>query len=127
MLGRFQAPGKAEGPEALERAFRWHYAGPMDAMLIFLVAVFLALHAADLALTLRGLALGKRERNPLARFLMRRMGRVPGLVFLKLATIACVALLAVQLPPLWQAISIAALSLVGLLVVMKNVKVVRRA
>lgn len=96
-------------------------------MLIFLTAVFLALHAADLALTLRGTALGKRERNPLARFLMKRIGRVQGLVLLKVATVAGALMLISQLPFAWQVGMLVVFSLLGFLVVMNNIGVLRRA
>jgi hypothetical protein len=96
-------------------------------MLAFLTAVFLAIHAADLALTLRGLAIGKKERNPLARLLMRRLGWVQGLVFLKAAILACFFLLTVQLPALGQAAVLAASSLLGLAVVLNNLRVLQRA
>ncbi len=82
--------------------------------------------AADLALTLRGLALGKRERNPLALFLMRHMGRVPGLVFLKLASLACFYLIAIRIDVFWQMAALAAASLLGLAVVVQNIRVLRR-
>jgi hypothetical protein len=95
-------------------------------MLILIVALFLAVHAADLALTLRGVAMGKRERNPVARWLMRRIGKVPGLVLLKVTTVAGALLLAMQLPPLWQAGTLAALALVGVPVVVHNLRVLRR-
>jgi uncharacterized membrane protein len=96
-------------------------------MLILLTAAFLAIHSADLALTLRGTALGKRERNPAARFLMKRIGRARGLVVLKLATVAGVLILAAQLPAFWEAASLAVLSLLGVLVVLNNRSVLRRA
>lgn len=95
-------------------------------MLIFLIAIFLALQAADLALTLRGLVLGKKERNPLALFLMRHMGRVPGLVFLKVLTLACFYLLALQVSTFWQMAVLAAASLLGLAVVLHNIRILRR-
>lgn len=96
-------------------------------MLVLLTAAFLVIHAADLALTLRGTALGKRERNPLARFLMRRLGRVQGLVSLKLASVAGALLLISQLPLAWQLGSLIVFSLLGLLVVWNNIGVLRRA
>ena len=95
-------------------------------MLIFLIAVFLALQVADLVLTLRGLAMGKRERNPVALFFMRRLGRMPGLVFLKLAGIACIFLLTPQLSPRLQIIALFMLSLLGLAVVLHNMRIIRR-
>lgn len=95
-------------------------------MLIFLIVTFLALQMADLALTLRGLALGKRERNPLALFLMRHMGRAPGLVFLKVASLACFYLLAIRINAFWQMVALAAASLLGLAVVLHNIRVLRR-
>ena len=96
-------------------------------MLIIIVALFLAVHVADLALTLRGVAMGKRERNPVARWLMRRIGKVPGLVSLKVTTVAAAFFLAMQLPPLWQAGTLAVLALVGVPVVVHNLRVLRRA
>jgi hypothetical protein len=96
-------------------------------MLVLLTAVFLIVHSADLALTLRGTAMGKRERNPLARLLMRRLGRVQGLVLLKLTTLAGALLLIAQLPLAWQLGSLAVFSLIGLLVVWNNIGVLRRA
>ncbi len=95
-------------------------------MLIFLILIFLTLQAVDLALTLRGLALGKKERNPLALFLMRHMGRVPGLVFLKAASLVCFYLLAIRISAFWQMASLAAASLLGLAVVLHNIRVLRR-
>ncbi len=95
-------------------------------MLIFLIVIFLSLQAADLALTLRGLALGKKERNPLALFLMRHMGRVPGLVFLKVLTLTCFYLLALQVSTFWQMAVLAAASLLGLAVVLHNIRILRR-
>ena len=96
-------------------------------MLVFLTALFLVIHAADLALTLRGTALGKRERNPLARFLMRRLGRVQGLVSLKLTSVAGALILIRQLPLAWQIGSLTVLSLLGFLVVLNNLGVIRHA
>jgi hypothetical protein len=95
-------------------------------MLTLLIILFLALHAADLALTLRGVAIGKRERNPVARFLMRRLGRVQGMVLLKVVMLGGVFLLAARLPPAWQAAAFAILSLVGVLVVRHNLRVLGR-
>ncbi len=96
-------------------------------MLVFLTAVFLAIHAADLALTLRGLAVGKKERNPVARLLMRHLGLVEGLIFLKVASLTCFFLLALQLPIFWQAPVLFAFSLLGFAVVLNNFWVLRRA
>ncbi len=96
-------------------------------MLVFLTAVFLAIHAADLAPTFRGLAVGKKERNPLARLLMRHLGCVQGLVFLKVALLTCFFLLTGQLPVFWQAAVLSASSLVGVAVVRSNLRVLRRA
>ena len=96
-------------------------------MLAALISIFLAIHAADLALTLRGVAMGKRERNPVARWLMRRIGNVPGLVSLKVVTVAAALFLARQLPPVWQAGTLVALTLVGVPVVLHNMRVLRRA
>lgn len=95
-------------------------------MLVFLIVIFLSLQAADLALTLRGLALGKKERNPLALFLMRHMGRVPGLVFLKVASLVCFYLLALRISTFWQIVALAAASLLGLAVVIHNIRILRR-
>ena len=95
-------------------------------MLTFLIVIFLALQVADLALTLRGLALGKKERNPLGLFFMRHMGRVPGLVFLKVASLACFYLLAIRISTFWQMASLAAASLLGVAVVLHNIRVLRR-
>ncbi|HEY0626043.1 MAG TPA: DUF5658 family protein [Allosphingosinicella sp.] len=95
-------------------------------MLILLIALFLALQIADLALTLRGLAIGKRERNPLALFFMRHMGQTQGLVLLKLSTLALTAILLAQLPERLQIACLAVFSVIGLLVVLHNIRVIRR-
>jgi membrane protein implicated in regulation of membrane protease activity len=55
------------------------------------------------------------------------MGRVPGLLLLKLVTVVGVLALASLLPPGWQAASLAALSFVGILVVLNNLRVLRRS
>jgi hypothetical protein len=96
-------------------------------MLALLTVVFLAFHAVDLELTLRATAMGKRERNPVARFLMRRIGRVQGLVSLKLASVACALILIAQLPFAWQVGMLTLFSFLGFLVVMNNIGVLRRA
>jgi uncharacterized membrane protein len=96
-------------------------------MLVLLTAVFLIFHAVDLDLTLRATAMGKRERNPVARFLMRRMGRVVGLVALKLASVAGALFLIGQLPFDWQVGSLTLFSFLAFLVVMNNIGVLRRA
>jgi hypothetical protein len=96
-------------------------------VLVFLTAVFLAFHVADLELTLRATAMGKRERNPVARCLMKRIGRVQGLVLLKLVSVAGALILTAQLPFDWQVGMLALFSLLGFLVVMNNIGVLRRA
>lgn len=55
----------------------------MESVSLFLFILLLALQLADAYLTWRLLRAGGRELNPLVRFLIDRIGLVPGLVLAK--------------------------------------------
>lgn len=59
-------------------------------MLAALLAMFVSLQIADIATTLRVLAHGGRELNPVARWFMAWLGRAGGLVAIKSITGASV-------------------------------------
>lgn len=61
-------------------------------MMIALIVLFVALQLADIASTVRALDKGARELNPVVRWIMARLGTVPGLIVIKGA--GCAAIIA---------------------------------
>lgn len=72
----------------------------MEYLCIFLLIVVVALQAADAYLTWRVLVAGGRELNPLVRFLIERMGLLPGLAVSKLTLSVLTALFLFDQPVL---------------------------
>ena len=95
-------------------------------MLAILIALFVALQALDVVLTVAILRRGGRELNPLARRLMAALGIVGGALALKSAVGVVVALCLVQLSETWQLGLLGLFNLIYLGIAVHNARVLRR-
>lgn len=74
--------------------------------MIYALALYAILNILDGWSTRRFLAEGRREGNPIARWMMERIGTVPAIVLFKLASVAIVAGLAWWSGPYWPMVMI---------------------